>query len=99
MPDITATPADATERRSADGITEWDARRVDVYIPNGIDGATSARLPDGRVVTVVVQSAENAEALAAARIERGDRDLLADTCRPVAQAVAAALVAAGMGRG
>lgn len=41
----------------------------------------------------------DAEALAAAKIERGDSSLLVADCRPVATAIAAALVAAGLGRG
>ena len=62
-------------------------------------GAFSVALPDGRVLTVLVQDAADAEALAAARIARGASDLLAADCRPVAHAVADALVAAGLGRG
>lgn len=67
-----------------------------VLVPPG-EGSVSVVLPDGRAVTVVVQGAEEAEALAAARIARGDSDLLAADCRPVAHAVADALVSAGLG--
>lgn len=96
MPAITATPAAVTERRSADGITGWDARRVDVYVPDGTDGATSVRLPDGRVLSVVVQPAAEAEALAAAPRTSGG-DLYAADAKPVARAVADALISAGIG--
>jgi len=66
---------------------------------DGATGGASIALPCGRVVTVVVQDAIPAEDLAAARIARGDSDLLAADCRPVAHKVADALVAAGLGRG
>ena len=59
--------------------------------------AEAVRIAGCRVVMFV--DAKDAEAFAAIRIDRGDRDLLADDCRPVAHAVADALVAAGMGRG
>lgn len=61
------------------------------------EGSASVTLPDGRVLSVLVQSSAEAEALAAARIARGDSDLLAADCRPVAHAVADALVSAGLG--
>jgi hypothetical protein len=66
---------------------------------DGATGGESIALPCGRVVTVVIQDAIPANALAACRIARGDSDLLAADCRPVAHAVADALVAAGMGKG
>jgi hypothetical protein len=53
----------------------------------------------GRFRQVVVLLPEtDAEALAAARIARSPSDLLAADCKPVAHAVADALVAAGLGR-
>lgn len=67
-----------------------------VLVPPGA-GASSVRLPDGRVVTVVVQNADDATDLAAARIARSPSDLLAADAKPVAHAVADALVAAGLG--
>ena len=77
----------------------WQVRMdVDMDADDRI-GAASVVLADGRVATVVVQTAAEAEALAAARIARAGSDLLAADCRPVAHAVADALVAAGMGSG
>ena len=61
--------------------------------------AQSVEVPGVGWVTVVVQSASDAQTLAAARIARGDADLYVADCRPVAHAVAAALVAAGLGGG
>lgn len=75
----------------------WQVRvDVDIDADDRI-GAASVVLADGRVATVVVQSAADAEALAAARIARAGSDLLADQAKPTAHAVADALVAAGYG--
>lgn len=49
-----------------------------------------------RQVVILVPEAD-ADALAAARIARAGSDLLAADCKPVAHAVADALVAAGLG--
>lgn len=68
-----------------------------VLVPPG-EGAASTVLPDGRVVTVVVQPAGDAAALASARVARSPSDLLAADAKPPAHAVADALVAAGLGR-
>jgi len=62
-----------------------------------IGSAQSIHVPGVGWVTVVVHSDADAEALAAARIARDGSDLLAADCRPVAHAVADALVAAGLG--
>jgi len=52
-----------------------------------------------RVRVVLDMSGAEAEALAAARIARGDSALYVADCRPIATAAADALVAAGLGRG
>ena len=54
-------------------------------------------LTDGRVVTAVIQTPEEAEELAANRLARLPSDLLADQAKPVAHTIADALVAAGYG--
>jgi hypothetical protein len=54
---------------------------------------------ESRVRMILDMTRAEAEALAAARIARAGSDLLAADCRPVAHAVADALVAAGMGSG
>lgn len=59
--------------------------------------AQSVEVPGVGWVTVIVQSTVDASALAAARIARGDADMYAADCRPVAHAVADALVDAGLG--
>ncbi len=59
--------------------------------------AEAVRVPC-RVLVVCIDE-KDAEALAAARIARAGSDLLAADCRPVANAIADALVAAGMGQG
>ena len=59
--------------------------------------ASMTAAPEQRVRLVLDMTRADAEALAAARIARGDSDLLAADCRPVAHAVADALVAAGLG--
>lgn len=61
--------------------------------------AQSVEVPGVGWVTVIVQSTVDASALAAARIARGGADLYAADCRPVANAAADALVAAGLGGG
>lgn len=53
--------------------------------------------PEQRVRIVVEMTRAEADELAAARIARKGFDLYAADCRPVAHAVADALVAAGMG--
>lgn len=50
-----------------------------------------------RVRLVLDMTRADADALAAARIARAGSDLLAADCKPVAHAVADALVAAGLG--
>jgi hypothetical protein len=97
MHPIHATVSPEPVLRSADGIQTFLAARVDVLAPEGTTGATSFTLPDGRVLSVLVQTAAEAEALAAARIARAGSDLLAADARPTAHAVADALVAAGLG--
>lgn len=57
-----------------------------------IDGLT-----DEYAQVVVLLTVAEADALAAARIARAPSDLLADQAKPVAHAVADALVAAGYG--
>ena len=75
----------------------WQVRvDVDIDADDRLDAA-SVVLADGRVATVVVQSAADAEALAAARIARAGSDLYAADAKPIAHAVADALVAAGYG--
>ena len=56
---------------------------------------------EGQRVIPVVVNVPVLDAIAAAtcRIDRGDSDMLAADCRPIAHAVADALVAAGLGRG
>lgn len=70
-----------------------------VTISSRVEGdpmlAEAVRVPC-RVLVLKMDEAE-AEALAAARIARAGSDLLAADCRPVAHAVADALVAAGLG--
>ena len=61
--------------------------------------ASMTAAPERRVRLVVDMTEAEAEALAAAHIARAGSDLLAADCRPVAHAVADALVAAGMGSG
>lgn len=63
---------------------------LSVMIEVGATGAHSSVLPDGRVLTVLVQSAEDAGALAVApRTSSGD--LYTTNTKPVARAVADAL--------
>jgi|GEM_PF-2766127 len=57
--------------------------------------AEATREPCVRLVLDMTRA--EAEALAAARIARAGSDLLADQAKPVAHAVADALVAAGLG--
>jgi len=71
---------------------------VDAY-DSGTITAQSVEVPGVGWVTVIVQSQVEASALAAARVLRAGSDLLAVDCRPVAHAVADALVAAGLGGG
>ena len=70
-----------------------------VTVAERVDGdpmlAEAVRVPC-RLVVVQVDEV-TAEALAAARIARGDSDLLAADAKPIAHAVADALVAAGLG--
>lgn len=98
------------EQRRPDTATSLGGERraaLEVSALIALDGAETeavcVRLPGGGTVTLVVQSAEDAEALAAARIAariaRGRSDLLAADCKPIAHAAADALVAAGLGRG
>jgi methylthioribose-1-phosphate isomerase len=54
-------------------------------------------VPDQYAQVVVLLTVAEADALAAARIARAPSDLLADQAKPVAHAVADALVAAGYG--
>lgn len=97
---------DPTQRARIDGDPMLaEARHVQCWsVSVGVDmgehtGAATIVLPDGRVLSVVVQTAAEAEALAAARIARAGSDLLAADAKPTAHAVADALVAAGLGQG
>lgn len=60
-------------------------------------GETDDMRRESRVRLVVEMTRAEAEALAAARIARGDSALYVADCRPIATAAADALVAAGMG--
>lgn len=86
------------EPYTGEGHDARDEARVAVSVDLGPgDGAVSRALPDGRVVTVVVQSAEDARSLASAKRARGESSLYAADAKPPAGMVADALVAAGLG--
>lgn len=65
--------------------------------PAEYTGESTDMHDEPRVRMILDMSRAEAEALAAARIARGDSELLAADAKPVAHAVADALVAAGMG--
>lgn len=70
--------------------------QITALLPAGDCCGHSVVLPDGRSLTLLVQEAADAEALAAAPRTSGG-DLYAADAKPVARAVADALVAAGLG--
>lgn len=71
----------------------FNVQRVEVL-------ATMTAPPEARVRLVVEMTEAEAESIAATRIASGGADLLADDAKPVANdAIADALVAAGMGQG
>jgi|GEM_PF-4786973 hypothetical protein len=71
--------------------------RLRFDVAPGETGGLSLTLADGRVATLVVQSAEDARSLAAAKRARGESSLYAADAKPPAGVVADALVVAGMG--
>jgi len=93
----TARTGDIQSHDPGDGGGARPHASVSLRIPLDSSGPVAVRLEDGRVATVIIHPASEAQDLANARRARGRSGLRVAKARPVAHAVADALVAAGIG--